>query len=199
MFLQFLHYFQDQWLFCCSAGDANNNSCQIATKGSTAPFPIEAGKVIFNRTSGSTSPNNTNTTPVTITATVTATASAPALESSSLSANSTSSSSSSSSRTGTAVGAGVSGLLGLVLLVTLGLLWREKKHKEGFKKDAQTWEGKCGELVQTQNVFVETGGAEHQPPHEFDGWSPNELYGEPPLPHQLEGWRPGEMDGTQVP
>lgn len=209
--IHLLHYYQNQWLFCCSPGNAYNSTCMDATKGSTAPFQIEAGQVIFNRTSGSTSPNDTTTAPVTVhstaafTATVTATvtATATASASKSLDAPSTSAaaaaSSSSSSKNGTAIGAAFSALLGVLLLVTLILLWRERKTKQTFRKDAHIWEGKYAQLVQKQNTLVDVGGAEHQPPQQLDGWNPSELYGKPYVAHQLEAWRPGEMDATQIP
>ena len=109
-------------------------------------FRLKREQVIFDRTSGSTSSNNTIAAPVTTSA------------------------SASSSKTGTAIGAGISALLGVLLLVTLRLLWREKKIKQSFRKDAQTWEGKSGQLVQAQKTLVDVGGAEHQPPpQQLDG------------------------------
>lgn len=166
-----------------------------STKGSHAPFPVEAGHVIFNRTSGSTSPNNTNVAPITITATSTATVLATASASNSLSTHTTPS----SSKRGIVAGAVVSGLLGLVLLVTLGLLWRERMQKQSLKKEVQEWEGNYGKLVQAQNVLVDISGAEHQaPPQQLDGWRSHELYGQSQVPHQLDGGKPGEIDGTQV-
>ena len=82
----------------------------------------------------------------------------------------------------------MSALLGLSLLVTLGLLWRETRRKQGFRNDAQEWKVKYAELMQNQNVLIDIG---KQP------WEPSELRGEPHLPHQFEDSRP-EMDGTQV-
>ena len=92
----------------------------------------------------------------------------------------------------------MSGMLGLILLVTLGLLWRERKHKQSFRKDAHTWEGKYTELAQTQNVLVDIGGAQHQRPQQLDSWNLKELHGKQLPPPQLEGWRPSEMEGTRV-
>ena len=56
-----------------------------------------------------------------------------------------------------------------------------------FREDAQTWEWKYGELLQTQNVLVHVGGAEHQPPQHSDTFNAIELSGKPQLPPQLEG------------
>lgn len=53
-------------------------------------------------------------------------------------------------------------------------------------------------MMQTKNVLVDLGGAEHQPTQPLDGWNPKGSYGKPQLGHQLEGWRPGEIDGTQI-
>ena len=184
--IHLINYFHNQPVFCCGVGFANNNTCLKPTNGSTATFFIKAGLVIFNRTSGSTSPNDTDTTPVTVTATVTT--AGPVSASTSLST--TRASSSSSSRTGTAVGAGVSGALALLLLVTLAFLLREKRHKQSFKKDAKTWEVKYADMVQSQKILVESTGVEHRPPQPFNG---SELHGESRLPHQLDGWNPSEL------
>ena len=59
-------------MFCCSNIDLASNSCVTSTHGSSSPFTIEAGNVIFNRTNGSTSPNSTETSTVVVTSTVTA-------------------------------------------------------------------------------------------------------------------------------
>ena len=197
--IHLIHSFQNQWVSCCGPGFANNNTCSNPTKGSTTPFFIEDGLVIFNRTSGSTSPNNTETTLVTVTATVTtagpvsvSTSLSTTRPSSSLSLSS-SSQSSSSSRTGTVVGAGVSGALALLLLVTLGLLLREKKHKESFKKDAETWKMRHADMVQSQKILVNSSMNEREPRQPSDDWNFSELHGESQLPHQLDGWDLSEL------
>lgn len=166
-----------------------------ATKGSNAPFYIEAGRVIFNRTSGSTSPNNTNDAPVTVTviATVTATVSASASASNSPSNHITSPSSSGKDA---AIGAGMSGLLGLALLIALGFLWRQRRQKQSLRKDVETWEGRHAKLMEVRNVDL--GGNEHQTPHLLDSSNSDEVHGQERLTHQLQGWRPDEVDGTQV-
>ena len=192
--IHFINYVQNEPRFCCGVGFANNNTCQKPFNGSNASFFIKAGLVIFNRTSGSTAPNDTDTTPVTVTATVTT--AGPVSTSSPLSATRASSSSSSpSSRTGAAVGAGVIGALALLLLVTLGFLLREKKHKQSFKEDAKTWEVKYADMVQSQNALKESTGVEYGPPQPFYSC---ELQGEPRLPQQLDGWNPSELHGNRV-
>ncbi|KAM0797565.1 hypothetical protein BDR22DRAFT_824195 [Usnea florida] len=183
--INLIHSFQNQWVSCCGPGFANNNTCSRPTKGSTTPFFIEDGLVIFNRTSGSTSPNNTETTLVTVTATVTtagpvsvSTSLSTTRPSSSLSLSS-SSQSSSSSRTGTVVGA--------------GLLLREKKHKESFKKDAETWKMRHADMVQSQKILVNSSMNEREPRQPSDDWNFSELHGESQLPHQLDGWDLSEL------
>lgn len=176
---------QDQALFCCSQPNTTTNKCTVGTRGSTAPFYIEAGLVIFNRTSGSTSSNATNTGTVTVTATTTALT----LPSNASSVHNTLSSLSSSREE--AIGAGIGVPLGLALFIMLGLLWRQTRQKQGLRKDVQTWEGRYADLKNTKPV--ELGEAEHQPPtvyppvHQLPGWSPDELDDQPDrLTHQLE-------------
>lgn len=181
---------QAQFLSCCSQVNPFNNTCMTASKGSTAPFFIEAGLVIFNRTSGSTSPNTTNTATVTVTATATPLN----LPSGSSSVQNTSISSSSSKET--AIGAGLGVTLGLGLLVTFGLLWKQRKHKQSLSKDVQTWEGKYWESVKTKTVYIRE--AEHRSVHQLDGRSLDGSDGQTHLPPQLEGWIPGEVDGTEI-
>ena len=190
-------------MFCCSQVEPSNNTCMIATKGSTSPFFIQAGLVIYNRTSGSTSLNNTSPTSVTITATATTTAAATAttLASNITSFDSTSSSplpssTSSSSRKEAAIGAGVGGVLGLALFLALVLLWRQKKQKQGLSEDVQTWENRYRESVTIKTGVI--GEAEHQGPHQLDGWNPGGKNSQPYLPHQVQGWSPDEIDGTQI-
>ena len=123
--------------FCCGQVEKFNNTCITATRESKAAFFIEAGLMIFNRMSGSTSPqhkyrlsyshNRSNCRgqriririkfplqPQYVIVIV--------IE----------------KRREAAMGAGMGGLLGFILLVTLGFLWRERKHKQSLKKDVQT-------------------------------------------------------------
>ncbi|CAF9916668.1 hypothetical protein IMSHALPRED_003261 [Imshaugia aleurites] len=186
-----LYVQNDKNLFCCGQAESSTNTCLSSTKGSTTPFSIEDGPVIFNRTSGSTSPNYTNIASITVTATAIVTATATTTTLSLYSKIPTS-----SSRREAGIGAGVGGLLGLALLVTFGLLWKQSKHKQSLRKDAQNWERKYSELMTYGAAGV--GGLGYQPPHQRGGWHPDELDGRPHLPPQLEGWRPDEIDGRQV-
>ena len=150
--------------------------------------------MIFNRTSGSTSPNNTNIASITVTATAIVTTTATTSTSTNLSIYSKLSTSSSRREIG--IGAGVGGLLGLALFVTFGLLWRQSKHKQSLKIDAQNWQRKYSELMADRTAGA--GAFGYQPPHQLGGWNPDELDGRSHLPQQLEGWRPNEIDGSQV-
>lgn len=49
-----------------------------------------------------------------------------------------------------------------------------------------------------ETTTVNIDGVNQHPPHQLDGWSPDELDGQPRLPAQLEGWMPDEVDGTEV-
>ncbi|CAD6584900.1 MAG: hypothetical protein ASARMPREDX12_001783 [Alectoria sarmentosa] len=184
--------FKNQWLFCCSPGNPYNYTCLNATKGSYAAFPVEAGLVIFNRTSGSTDPNNNKIALVTVTSTavfntVTATDKALVSSTNSPSINDTLSSPS-ISRRDAAIGAGMGVPLGLALIVTLGLLWRQRGHQQSLKKDVQTWEGRYRELEKTKPAVTkpaELGGAGFEALYQLPGWHPTELDGQPHQPsHQ---------------
>ena len=176
-------------MFCCGRV-ASNDTCMAATKGSTAAFYIEAGRVIFNRTSGSTSPRNTNDAPFTVTVTSTASISVSPSASNSPSNHITPSSPSGKDA---AIGAGLSGLLGLAFLITLALLWRQRRQKQSLRKDVETWEGRCARFT-----TVDLGGAEQITPDLLDCLNSDGRHDQQHLTHQLQGWNPDEADGTQV-
>ena len=174
-------YIQEQFLFCCSQFNSSDNTCATATRRSYAPFPLEAGQVIFNRTSGSTSTDIadaaivTKTATFTVHATATSSVTAAALASPSKSPSVSNTSLSCSSREA-AVGAGLGVTLGLALLVALGLLWRQRKHKQSLRTDVQTWEWRYNEL--TTKVVTLSGTEHHQPIHQLPAWTPGELDGQ---------------------
>lgn len=169
----FVGVIQGQWLSCCSTW--KDNTCDIATKGSNAPFFLEAGRVIFNRTSGSTSTNITELATVTLTTTFTSTVTAAALTSPS-SSPSVSSTSLSCSNKEAAVGAGLGVSLGLALIFALGLLWRQRKHKQGLSADAQKQECRYNEMMPR---VMTVSGAQHQQTQQLPAWIPDELDGRP--------------------
>ena len=174
----------DQFLFCCSQSDPSNNTCLIPTKGSNAPFSVNAGRVIFNRTSGSTFPNNTNTATVTVTAAATGTVSAAALASA-LNCPS------SSSRREIAIGTGIGVPLGLAFLIALTLLWRQSGRIWDLTKDVQAWERRYQDSTNVTTRKLD--GAEYQAPYQLDGWTPNELDSQ-----ATSSGRPDEIDGRPV-
>ena len=172
-------YIQGQFLFCCSPVISSNNTCAKATKGSYEPFSLEAGQIIFNRTSGSTSTDIASAATVTETAAFTDHATATDIvtvtASPSTSASVPSTSLSCSSKEA-AVGAGLGVTLGLALSVALGLLWRQKRHKQSLRTEIQTWEWRCNELTSKVVTF---SGAEQQSIYQLPGWTPSELDGRP--------------------
>ena len=188
-------------MFCCSNFDLANNSCVTSTHGSSSLFYIEPALIINNRTSGSTSPNNTETTTAVVISTATAlsdiatsrttlnnvpiTDTATATAATACSQSSHITSSSPSSRGDIAIASSVSALLGLALLVTLGFFWRLRKQRQKLSKAVQTWKLKYSELMKSQAATA--GGAELQTPQHLHGWHPDELDGQPHLPAQLEG------------
>lgn len=184
-------YVDNQSMFCCQYGDRpGNNTCFVPTKGSISPFAVEAGLVIYNRTSGSTTPindNDTSTTTVTTTATVTASAFASVSTHPSICTTSTS-----SSKEGETIGAAVAGLLGLALLIALCLLWRQTRQKQSLRKDVQILEEKYGESMNTRGEAP--AGAEYRTPSPDESWDSHQLDGQGHVPYFLAG----EVDGASV-
>lgn len=108
---------QDGLSFCCGPL-SSNNTCAQSTNGSITPFNLDAGRVIFNRTSGSITPNASDTATVTVTsATATPFTNLANCRNPSTSSNKV-----------IAVGVGVGVPLGLALLGTLGLLWSQRSR-----------------------------------------------------------------------
>jgi len=123
-------------LFCCGPGFSNNKTCKISTYNSFEPFGVAAGKVIFNRTSGSTSPNITATTLVTTpTATILPSTNTP-------SANPKIKS---NQNTEVAIGAGVGIPLGLALLLVSGLLFSERRRRQILQREIDVWQQRHGD------------------------------------------------------
>ena len=59
--------FQDDSYFCSGPNTSSSNSCSRSARESAAPFPVQAGRVIFlDRTSGSPEPNDSDTSTVTV-------------------------------------------------------------------------------------------------------------------------------------
>ena len=141
---------------------------------------MRAGRVIFNRTSGSTSPNSSYTTTVTVSSTAISLSTATALPTATaLSEATICPNSPSPSDKPTAVGLGVGIPLGLTFVGTLGLLWRQRTHELDARKEARSWQERYDELKKEKH----------------DG-----MIGAQGQLHELgqEGWRPDELDGRLV-
>ena len=143
--------------------------------------------MIYNRTSGSTSPNNTETVSATTTVTATATVTA---------SNSSSTHMALSSRKDVGISAGMSGFFGLALVIAVALLWKQGKHKRNLSKDVQTWQEKYRELKTIVDIGVRQ--QQHQASHQLHGWGPGELNGPQHSSRQLPNGEPGEMEGGQI-
>ncbi|KAF6230380.1 hypothetical protein HO133_004722 [Letharia lupina] len=169
-----IYPFQEDSSFCCGPGNSSSNACINSTRGSTAPFPVQAGRVIFNRTSGSISPNSSETAAVTVSSTVPPSTTANSPTDPTICRNWPSSSNKSS-----AVGIGVGVPLGLALLGALGLLWKQRDRELSARKEARAWEEKYDELRREKR---------------------GELIGVEGQMHELgcEGGRPNELDGSLV-
>lgn len=171
-----IYPFQDDTSFCCGPGNSSTNACVDSTLGLTAPFAVPAGRVIFNRTSGSTSPNISDTSTITVLPTaVSSTTTTTASTGSAICTNSPPSSTDSAKVGYLEVGIP----LGLGLLATLGLLWRERSRTLGARRDAQAWREKYLDRRRE---------------------NPGILIGSEGQVHELgcESWKPAEIDGCLV-
>ena len=185
--------------FCCHIGISGNETCWVPTKGSNAPFSVEAGLVIFNRTSGSTSPNLTSTITATVATTVISTETVTGTKKASISgcaSEKASPSSSSTSKRDVAIGAGVSGLLGLALVVALVLLWRQGKGKRVLRNEVQTWAARYWEVINIKTAVLNAAGP--QSIKELHGGNPTGLGSQPHLVNELRAREVDEIDGVQI-
>ncbi|KAM0805009.1 hypothetical protein BDR22DRAFT_885099 [Usnea florida] len=176
--------------FCCNLGIiVSNNTCYIPTKGSAEPFSVDAGLVIYNRTSGSTSPNITDTVTTTIiatkTTTVPVTTSPPPI-------------SSSSSERHAAIAASMSALLGAAFLISLIFLWQQGKGAKASRKEAQDWKAKYLHLFNAKTLSSPLDVSDSQSVRELRGGNRLELDGQMHGAYQLEGRQVNEMEGTQA-
>ena len=180
---------QDGFHFCCGDIDSSStNQCSIATRGSSAPFRVTAGKVIFNRTTGSTSPNSVDAITVTVsssnlvTATVSSTDTATVSSTTDPLTTTTIPSNQSaypnpppSSDKSTKVGLGVGVPLGLAFLSSLGLLWKQRIRELGARTEARAWKEKYDELTKVKRG--EVTGVEGQMHELHESWRPIEIGG----------------------
>ena len=183
-------------LFCCG-GDVTGltyynsltSTCNNGTEGSDAPFPVDNGYVIFNRTSGSTSPNRTaaiigsgaqagttidpvaGTTAIVIAA---GTAASSRSTTATVITTETAASSLSTSKEGATAGTAVGVPLGTALLGVTGLLWKQKRQTNRLRKERKDWEERYVALLESSMKTLRTECA------------PYELR-ETPLRHELHG------------
>lgn len=124
----------DQWQgnFCCGAAATNDSVCTNPTQKSSIPFTLDNGFPIFNRSDGSTSPNNTNAaTPATTT-------------------SSSSQKDQDCSKQERTVGLGVGLPLGILLLAAIALLgWERRQRKRGSYANA-SWQEKVSQDIGMQ-------------------------------------------------
>ena len=187
------------YTFCCGPLKSSN-TCKQSTRGTFTPFKLNAGRVVFNRTSGSIYPNTSDTTTVTATSTTTLTTTAtPATNLTTCPNPSTATPAtnlttcpnpSTSSNKVTAVGAGVSIPLGLALLGASGLLWSQRSRA---RREARVWEEKYDKLRKEQQHGGSAGCVEG--PIQELGGSVGSVEGPT---QELGGWRPDEIDGRLV-
>ena len=173
---------QDGMHFCCGDIDLSSNQCSVSTRGSTTPFRVTTGKVIYNRTTGSTSPNNMDVITVNLSSSTQVTVTVP-----STTAPRTITTISSkplayanpppSSKKSTKVGLGVGVPLGLASLGILGLLWRQRTRELGARTEARTWKEKYDELKKEKRG--DATGVEGQMHELHESWRPNEIAGRP--------------------
>lgn len=169
------------YTFCCGPLKSSD-TCNQSTRGTYTPFQLKAGRVIFNRTSGSITPNTSDTTTVTVTSTTTS--STTATPSTDLT---TCPNPSTPSGKVTAVGAGVSVPLGLALLAASGLLWSQRSRA---RREARVWEEKYDRLRKEQQRGGSVGCVAG--PIQELGGSAGCVEGST---LELGGWRPDEIDG----
>ena len=177
-------------LFCCGWGyfDSSSGTCVNSTRGSDAPFPVDQGHVIFNRSSGSTSPNNTATVTSTVTLagvtmksattraiTAAGTAASPLSASGREATVDIAVSTTATTAAGTAaspplthnqeatVGVAVGVPLGIALLGFVGMLWRQKKEAIGLRKEKKNWEEKYIALLSLLESKMETQRSQNVP------------------------------------
>ena len=171
--------FQGDSSFCCGPGNSSSGACTYKTQGSFAPFPVHAGRVIFNRTSGSTSPNNSDTSTVTISSAAASSTIATLSSDSTVCHNMPS-----SSNKPTKVGVGVGVPFGLAFFGALGLLWRQRVRELGARREAHDLGEKYDALMKEKRgnltsaeYYMHKLGHEQSKPNEIDGRSIYEAEG----------------------
>ena len=163
--------------FCCGPLNSSD-TCNQTTRGSNTPFPLLAGRVIFNRTSGSISPNVSDTTTVTVTSTAVISAAPPSSTLTPSQDLTSRPNSSCPSDKLTAVGLGVGVPLGTACLAALGLLWRQRSREQGARREARALGDKYDSLRNEQHgQSMSVDGTAQELEHKYR--NPDEIDGRP--------------------
>lgn len=145
-----------------------------STRGSNAPFLLDQGHVIFNRSSGSTSPNST----ATVTSTVTlAGATVKSVTTTATIAAGTAALRSPTSDREATVGVAVGVPLGIGIVGCVGMLLRQKREAKRLREEKRNWEARYDAILKSK---METPRSEELP---YSG----------PRRHQLEDATIGEL------
>ena len=137
-------------LFCCGLNSSNcaNDTCYTSTQGSNAPFPVDQARVIFDRTSGSTSPNDTTAVfPSTVTL---AGATIHSVTTSTATAPGTAASPPLTVHREITVGVAVGVSWGMTLLGSAAMLWRQRREARGLREEKKDWEEKYVALLESR-------------------------------------------------
>ena len=138
----------DDGLFCCGFFNSSSGTCLNSTRGSDAPFSVNQGSVIVNRGSGLASPNSSAT--VTSTATLAGATATSVITTVGTTAVRTAASLPLTSDQAATVGAAVGVPLGLALLGSVAMLWRQKREAIGLRRQKEDWEEKYISLLQSK-------------------------------------------------
>ncbi len=174
-------------LFCCGLGyfDSTNGTCYNSTRGSNAPFPVDQGRVIFNRSSGSTLPNDTSTIISTVTLAASTIRSVTSVVTTAAATTRTAASSPPTSHRETTVGVAVGVPLGIALFAVGGMLWGQKRKADGLMREKKGREEKSMALLES---IRETMRREDVP-HGLSG---------SPVRYQLEDATIGELEDAMI-
>ena len=184
-----IYPFQDDSSYCCGPGNSSTNECITKTRGSSHPFPVKAGKVIFSRPSASTSSTGSQTATATVSSAATSTGAgelalstvistaAPPTAAATSSNLTTCPNSRPSSKEPVVVGVTLGVLLGLALLGAAALIWRQRSRELEARREVSDWQEKYN-VLRDMKKGEWTGGVERQTQEIGDGfWIPPEVDG----------------------
>lgn len=118
-----------------------------SSRGSDAPFPLDEGYVIFNRSSGSTSPNSTAIVRSTVTL---AGATVQSVTTTATIAAGTAALRSPISDRGSTVGVAVGIPLGIGIVGCVGMLLRQKREANRLREEKRDWEARYDALLKSR-------------------------------------------------